>query len=50
MVEEGGVRNSGLGGPPFELAEVGQVLAVAGGNQSLLEEVGEASALVLENP
>ena len=47
---EEGVLNSGPASPPIELAEVGQVLAVAGGNQSLLEEVGEASALVLENP
>ena len=47
---EGGVWNPGPGGPPIELAEVGQVLAVARGKQSLLREVREGLALALREP
>ena len=49
-MEEEEVWNSGPGGPPIELAEVGQVLAVAWGKQSPLREVREGLALALGEP
>ena len=42
--------NSGPDSPPIELAEVGQVLAVVCGKESLLKEVGEVLALVFGEP